>query len=1274
MERDIIQLKGIVRNTPASSSEDGQLEEAQNLRFRDGAWRPVGDCLPLKGYDQGESTPYAGKFITHYIHATGDYKHLLGIKQGENKLYYIADLVVPEEDNDEVECRWLDDIVEIAQCSENARMVTNGNICTFVSTEDFFHIMWRWDYGSYTVLGGMLTEGVSATEISPDYAPALRVKGWVVDKDRYPDQWNDERSDAANWKDKRGCKVARVYRFDWGSGAGEGDFSIPDIESIIREKTLGRWQAIKNQEIQEGFLHGFFWACTALKMYDGTYILHSRPVLMQQAADQQIRFGTFSFKNTSGQTQITDDIYINRKDGRIDEYSFLRRPLGSSQGNWDYKIVGEKASNGLEVQMENFLGCKDVIQNSVSFEQFNNQRDQWERFDGTILYTGKPGMVPGANKNFLLYGSADNKNEFKYPVTPYVVMFEDIKYGGWTGDQYWKNHPYLTRYEALGGGKYISYNSDDVKTADSLLPNFMTSYGIGATTYTSLDTKYSRGHEITTTHNILQIRADKMVDDSYKNVVQSISVFITPQVYGVDLEHPIKIETENYIPDAIDTTTEEDDNLIAQGIRIRSGQNGNLAFFVECSIGRYNVETYLRHHFVPSRITDEDIREELLKQRTFYKVKEFTWDEYQKDVVGKGWVTIDLKDVLSTLTEQEQLNIDSYTRSEYFSSVCQYYNGKLHIANYKENSFSGWPATYFKAEGYNYIADNYTAAIKIADKARGQGNSADNKINIAPYDYIREGGSSLPSAARSFYKKHDGTQTLEIGTAGAAQAAWEREGIDIDEANFNKFLLERLHEIRLQIDVTTVNEEEEEKTYTRRTPLSYFSDLRLNAMLSFPDIRATKMKLTTYMNIDTLLNGRYVRKWFNVFEKTYTLDTDNGFNLAIYLSEDLRHIWAVDWGKIRQLVNQNGGILDEWTDELPEIPTTNASEYPNQLKVSEVNNPLYYPPENTYVVSNGSIMAMENDSISMQAGQYGTSPLYVFSSDGIYGLMVDASGELTYTNSRCIARDVLSDAGAIESTEAGVIFPTRHGLMSISNQLVTELSEPVEGTVVPWFDPDPSNYERLPQAILAETSGKFGKLDHSEDEFKKFVQGAVIGYNYIDKEIWVSKAGQGTFVLTRNGWTRVSVEARKYVADYPHYYMQKEDNKLYWLGREVETATGEDGQEKAASTPVFFITRPLKMGAEDFKQALRLVLRCRLLCEDGQLSSLVCWGSYDCRKWTCLGGIDRVGGIKDIGKVVNRTDCKYFKFAFFGKLQPGSFIDYAEVNYDRRLYANGKIR
>lgn len=1296
MERDIIQLKGIVRNTPASSSEDGQLEEAQNLRFRDGAWRPVGDCLPLKGYDQGESTPYAGKFITHYIHATGDYKHLLGIKQGENKLYYIADLVVPEEDNDEVECRWLDDIVEIAQCSENARMVTNGNMCTFVSQEDFFHIFFRAADSTqkYVVLGGMLTDGLSATEIRPDYAPALRVKGWVVDKDRYPDQWDDENAAATEWKKIRNCKVARAYDFSWETQkvGGEADTAadaMGEAGSAFQSKMLSRLLQVVEQEKREGFLHGFFWACTALKMYDGTYILHSRPVLLQQAADEQIRFGKFhlqhldfssyrpgqSFPEDADLTDhvVGDDIF-SKSEPHTSYFSFLRQGINYQKANHllDYKIVGSKNSQEFEVEnsSQDINQATDIALNSEDSCPYSqtNAVKEYELFNGTILYSGRHLPNSDGNNNPLctllytrLFKYFSNTN-ISSPQFGCQIGIGGISHRGHSVIYVGNGYDYSRRLT-------ISDNSC-VKTADAFVPNFLMSWGIGQ----DITGNWDESPEILTTHNILQLRADKMVDENYKDIVQSIAIFITPQVYGQSLDKTDFLRTDNYMSRRSEHDFSEEDWNTFTGNNLSivvSGMPGDAALFEE---NNQKQQRWLRYHLIPTRRADSNIRNELLHQRTFYKVKEFTWDEYQKDVVGKGWVTIDLKDVLSTLTEQEQLNIDSYTRSEYFSSVCQYYNGKLHIANYKENSFSGWPATYFKAEGYNYIADNYTAAMKIADKARGQGNSADNKINIAPYDYIREGGSSLPSAARSFYKRHDGTQTLEIGTAGAAQAAWEREGIDIDEANFNKFLLERLHEIRLQIDVTTVNEEEEEKTYTRRTPLSYFSDLRLNAMLSFPDIRATKMKLTTYMNIDTLLNGRYVRKWFNVFEKTYTLDTDNGFNLAIYLSEDLRHIWAVDWGKIRQLVNQNGGILDEWTDELPEIPTTNASEYPNQLKVSEVNNPLYYPPENTYVVSNGSIMAMENDSISMQAGQYGTSPLYVFSSDGIYGLMVDASGELTYTNSRCIARDVLSDAGAIESTEAGVIFPTRHGLMSISNQLVTELSEPVEGTVVPWFDPDPSNYERLPQAILAETSGKFGKLDHSEDEFKKFVQGAVIGYNYIDKEIWVSKAGQGTFVLTRNGWTRVSVEARKYVADYPHYYMQKEDNKLYWLGREVETVTGEDGQEKAATTPVFFITRPLKMGAEDFKQALRLVLRCRLLCEDGQLSSLVCWGSYDSRKWTCLGGIDRVGSIKDIGKVVNRTDCKYFKFAFFGKLQPGSFIDYAEMNYDRRLYANGKIR
>ena len=1312
MERNIIQFKGIVRNTPGSSSEDGQFDEVQNLRFRDGAWRPVLDPLPLKGYEDGEHSK-AGQYVTHYIHATSDYKHLLGINK--DKLYWIADLVVPDDDHDEVVCKWKDEPQEIGQCNEKARMVTNGNMCTFISQEDFFHIFFRAADSTqkYVVLGGMLTDGLSATEIRPDYAPALRVKGWVVDKDRYPDQWDDENPNVTEWKKIRNCKVARAYDFSWETQkvGGEADAAadaMGQAGSSFHSKMTSRLLQVVEQEKREGFLHGFFWACTALKMYDGTYILHSRPVLMQQAADEQIRFGKFHLQHLDfsgyrpGQTfpedadltdHIVSDDVFSKSESHTSYFSFLRQGIPYQNANHflDYKIVGSKNSQEFDIEnsSQDINQATDFVfndENSCPYSK-TNAVNEYEQFNGTILYSGRH-MPNSTYGNFdplctLLYTRL-----FKYfsvtnissPQFGCQIGIGGISHRGHSVIYVGNGYDYSRRLT-------ISDNSC-VKTADAFVPNFLMSWGIGQ----DITGNWDESPEILTTHNVLQLRADKMVEENYKDIVQSVAVFITPQVYGQSLNKTDYLRTDNYMTSKSEHDfSEEDWNTFTENniSIVVSGMPGDNALFEE---NNQKQQRWLRYHLIPTRRKDTDIRKELLRQRNFYKVKEFTWDEYQRDVVNHGWVTIDLKDVLSTLTEQETLNIDSYTRSEYYSSVCQYYNGKLHIANYKENQFTGWPATYFKSEGYNYIAQDEEDKDREIGKSKGSiGDSADNDTNAVTFNKMRQDvTASNLQVQRDFYKHHDGTQTLEIGTAGVAEAAWKADGIVIDESSLNTFF-SKVKGYQMQIQVTVEDEDGNSRQYWRTTPLRYFSDLRLNAMLSFPDIRAKNMCISTYVQFEARVGNRYADKWALLGSKSFDLDTDNGFNLAVYLSEDLRHIWAVDWKKLAKLVQ--GDYTDiALLDNPPSQVQTTISEYPNQLKVSEVNNPLYYPPENTYVVSNGSIQAMENDSISMQAGQYGTSPLYVFSSDGIYGLMVDASGELTYTNSRCVARDVVSDPHAIESTEAGVLFPTRHGLMSISNQVVTELSEPVEGPVVPWFDP--RNIEKLPQAQVAaglcgirsnaDEDGnpqpvfKFGDgaLSHAEEEFKTFVQGAVIGYNYIDKEIWVSKRGQGTYVLTRSGWTRLSVEADKYVADFPHYYLQR-DNRLYWLGREKteETVTGEDGTaaSKKLAASCYFITRPVKLGSEDYKQALRLVLRCRLECEEGQMSSLLVWGSYDSRKWTCLGGIDRVGSVKDIGKVVNRTDCKYFRFAFFGRLQAGSVIDYAELSSERRLYA-GKIR
>lgn len=112
--------------------------------------------------------------------------------------------------------------------------------------------------------------------------------------------------------------------------------------------------------------------------------------------------------------------------------------------------------------------------------------------------------------------------------------------------------------------------------------------------------------------------------------------------------------------------------------------------------------------------------------------------------------------------------------------------------------------------------------------------------------------------------------------------------------------------------------------------------------------------------------------------------------------------------------------------------------------MSAVDNPIYFH-KNTYQIGNAEILALSSNTIALSEGQVGEAPLIVFASDGIYGLFVDATGQMTYTNSRPLARDILNNAKSVTPTDFGVVFTTDRGLMIISGVEVQEMSEKVEG-------------------------------------------------------------------------------------------------------------------------------------------------------------------------------------------------------------------------------------
>ena len=66
-----IPLRGIVKNTPAGLAQDGELEDVLNLRYKDGAWRPIPDRSAIFS-----ALPYTNV----YIHSNSGYTHYLGVK------------------------------------------------------------------------------------------------------------------------------------------------------------------------------------------------------------------------------------------------------------------------------------------------------------------------------------------------------------------------------------------------------------------------------------------------------------------------------------------------------------------------------------------------------------------------------------------------------------------------------------------------------------------------------------------------------------------------------------------------------------------------------------------------------------------------------------------------------------------------------------------------------------------------------------------------------------------------------------------------------------------------------------------------------------------------------------------------------------------------------------------------------------------------------------------------------------------------------------------
>lgn len=665
---------------------------------------------------------------------------------------------------------------------------------------------------------------------------------------------------------------------------------------------------------------------------------------------------------------------------------------------------------------------------------------------------------------------------------------------------------------------------------------------------------------------------------------------------------------------------------------------------------KWGKEFYLKYRYSTSNETTTnrtiysyapEMREEAkvindLIHSPFYLLREYKITELntllENPVVDLS--TPEYAGLLKNLVQQNTLPTEALSRTTYLPKVSYMYNGRLHIANYKSYPFFGYPIDLFHLHNHS---------VKVQADSWFKGvlpNLADNNDEYLQYAKTDYSFDSNPPTGLEYFAY-----------------------------------------IKVKIDSS-----QGEQTVVRYIPPYNFTTAvngradfieSLNPLLTYPDARAKEMEIRIFKEETTYQGGAL----YLTYSKTVQLKPHPYLNMAYYIDPDLKPI------ALATNPSTSSSILN-----VPDM--VNTEEYfPNGLKVSKTDNPMFFPVENAYQVGSAEILALMSNTIAVGTGQTGAAPLYVFCKDGVYALFVDASGQMTYSNSRVLARDVCNNPRSVTPTDAGVVFTTDRGLMMIAGEQVEEIGAPAEGDVVHYTNVNaqgqPLSVEgsKIATDALTKIAGLPSSLCDTTD-FLTYLQdkgtlgkAAIINYNHNMRELIISNPNYPySYVLDREGnWSRRDYTAAEYVNNYPTSYRvvnegtaQAPDYKFYKLDDEGDASTSLE-HRKEADNRIFYLSNVIKLDSIGFKQAYRFVVRGYFEAQTGQNVGIVVEGSYDGIKFAPLGFNRKAGKFTNIGCHVSHTDVRFYRVILCGQVTGKTRIDYMELSADGSKL-NTKIR
>lgn len=417
------------------------------------------------------------------------------------------------------------------------------------------------------------------------------------------------------------------------------------------------------------------------------------------------------------------------------------------------------------------------------------------------------------------------------------------------------------------------------------------------------------------------------------------------------------------------------------------------------------------------------------------------------------------------------------------------------------------------------------------------------------------------------------------------------------------------------------------------TPL-YSYLLYTSHVISYPDSRAYKIE---FLREDPNSPGDYYGRTIPV---AFDLKPHLFLNLSYYINPD-----GID---TKTPIAITLDVLHDGIDN-------DLLNDPNRVQVSRLDNALVYEATNSYQVGNDDETIIGFGSVvePLSDGQFGQFPLYIFTTVGNF-VLSQGSGAILYSNILPLNKDVCNNPLSITDIGGGVVYSTEKGLMILSGRQITEISQFLKGDPREYLINDTTYQDYLNDQNFVQLLS-----DLSTVNFLTYLSGAIIGFDYVNKEIIVSNdtyTFSYVYNLESKSWHKITEVYSEFVKVIPKTYGYS-SGILYDL-------TDEDYDY----IETLIQTRPIKLDTLNHKSIERLVLRGYYDVKDLTYSALLIYGSVDGKSYKFLTGRSRQDDstFQDLLVKNTHSSFKYFILVFVGQLKDSS-INFIEVSYSERF-------